>query len=528
MDVWLVAPKCLSEVQSAGPDPVRQVQSGRLDLLFALGTLFTFGGIMNARMIACALLTCELAALSLAGERTERFDKDPGWEGINNRSTEKPRTIKQDFGYSADTANAGGQKGEIGGFVTAAAEPAWYAKKIETKTFDDAFSASGRLIFKDRAGHLLLGLFNSESVNDWRTPNCIAIRMNGRGDVFYAYVEYATSRWRAGGDTPGGFATVRDAKSGKLGLRGFKTGVVHEWSLRYDPKANNGGGSITVTLGGETAVCHISPGHRADGATFNRFGLLPVLKSANGGGEFWLDDLTMDGKADDFSRDPQWEGNNNRRTYQTTNIRPRFDFGFSPTQHAGGQAVGELGGLIFRGDCRYPARMAAYGDRLKELSLEKPLKASGKISLRRGVSDSTVLLGFYHSKDSLEVNKSQDSGIPRCFLGLAVEGPSREGFFAYPMYRVKGDGQGHANGPTRPHILPDGKPHDWALEYDPAAAEGKGRIVVALDGKSSEVILGAGHKTTGARFDRFGLVTTWIDGNGQHVYFDDLTYTFEQ
>ncbi len=30
------------------------------------------------------------------------------------------------------------------------------------------------------------------------------------------------------------------------------------------------------------------------------------------------------------------------------------------------------------------------------------------------------------------------------------------------------------------------------------------------------------------RCDRFGLVTTWIDGHGQHVYFDDLTYTCRQ
>jgi len=29
-------------------------------------------------------------------------------------------------------------------------------------------------------------------------------------------------------------------------------------------------------------------------------------------------------------------------------------------------------------------------------------------------------------------------------------------------------------------------------------------------------------------FNRFGFVTTWIDGNGQHVYFDDLTYTWKQ
>jgi hypothetical protein len=51
---------------------------------------------------------------------------------------------------------------------------------------------------------------------------------------------------------------------------------------------------------------------------------------------------------------------------------------------------------------------------------------------------------------------------------------------------------------------------------------------VTLDGESASLDLGLGHKATGARFDRFGLITTWIDGNGQQVYFDDLTYTCEQ
>ena len=34
------------------------------------------------------------------------------------------------------------------------------------------------------------------------TPNSVALRLYGRGDVFYAFVEYATGRWRAGGDSP--------------------------------------------------------------------------------------------------------------------------------------------------------------------------------------------------------------------------------------------------------------------------------------------------------------------------------------
>ena len=74
----------------------------------------------------------------------------------------------------------------------------------------------------------------------------------------------------------------------------------------------------------------------------------------------------------------------------------------------------------------------------------------------------------------------------------------------------------------------DGKSHDWSLTYDPTAADGRGRMVVTLDGKSVSLDLGAGDRKTGARFDRFGLVTTWIDGNAQRMYFDDLTYTCGQ
>jgi hypothetical protein len=51
---------------------------------------------------------------------------------------------------------------------------------------------------------------------------------------------------------------------------------------------------------------------------------------------------------------------------------------------------------------------------------------------------------------------------------------------------------------------------------------------VTLDGEAVSLDLAPGDKRAGARFDRFGLVTPWIDGNGQHVYFDDLSYTCRQ
>src|SRR5439155_1654760 len=122
-------------------------------------------------------------------------------------------------------------------------------------------------------------------------------------------------------------------------------GAVHRWALDYDPKANAGRGALTARIGEQTAVCNLAEGHRADGATFNRFGLLTVMKSADGGGEVWLDDVNVNGVVEDFSRDPGWEGVGNRRSYVSTNVRPRFDFGWSKTRHAGGQASGELGGL---------------------------------------------------------------------------------------------------------------------------------------------------------------------------------------
>src|SRR5205807_5504273 len=162
----------------------------------------------------------------------------------------------------------------------------------------------------------------------------------------------------------------------------------------------------------------------------------------------------------DLGRDPGWDALHNRRTYTTHIIRPYFDFGYSPTSYAGGKGVGELGGLIFRGDCRFPERMASYADRLGELSLDKPLRASGKVCLKRGVTDSTVLLGFFHSEDSMAANSSQSSGLPKSFLGISTDGPSREGFYFTPVYRVQGDGQGSVK-LGAPRIYSDAASQDW-------------------------------------------------------------------
>src|SRR5438309_7250106 len=114
-------------------------------------------------LCGAAVLVSWGAPWAMAEQRTERFDKDPGREGRNNRATvPEKRTVRQDFGYSR-TANAGGKTGEIGGFVTPAAEPAYYGRKLEKKTFDDALTASGTLLCKGNTFHVLIGFFNADT-----------------------------------------------------------------------------------------------------------------------------------------------------------------------------------------------------------------------------------------------------------------------------------------------------------------------------------------------------------------------------
>ena len=491
------------------------------------------------RIIIAAVTATVTAALFLSaqafgqpGTKTEHFDQDPGWTGINHRSasTRPPVTVRQDFGYSR-TSHAGGDAGEIGGFVTPAAETAYYATPIPTATFNDKLSASGTLACPDGEYHLLLGFFNADTVNEWRTPNTIALRLNGRGEFFYVYPEFLTSKWRIGAlDDPRGKGFGTRDERGREKMQEFPSGgAVHKWSITYDPKGNDGKPILTATIGDRTSVSFPDPKYIADGATFNRFGILSMMKSADTGGEIYIDNLVLNGQPQGFDQDPKWEGRNNRATYESRNVRFHFDFGFTPTQFAGGKARGEIGGVMFRGDCRSADTMASYGDKVGPLTIDKPLKASGKLAFTRGVTDSSAMLGFYHSAKTREVSNRQDSGTPKCFVGFVLEGPSMEGFFLYPVYRMDGDAQGHnarAADPLR--IYPDGKSHDWTLEYDPAAADGRGRITVTLDGKAVHCDLADGHKATGATFDRFGICTSWIDGNSVDAYYDDITYTVSQ
>ncbi len=454
--------------------------------------------------------------------KTETFDANPGWEGRNNRAPDPaPTQIVQDFGFSSSSSHAGGSAGEIGGFITPAGEPAFFGKMMTPASFHDSLSASGLLNVPPGGGHTLIGFFNADTVNEWRTPNSIVLRIYGRGAYFHAYLEYGTGLWRAGGASFGAEAAIPSGAAS------------YPFSLSYDPHGAGGLGIVTATFGSYSTVMTLDSGHQADGAIFNRFGILNVMKSADDPGQIWLDNVTINGEPHPFDSDPGWDQRNNRRTYSSANVRPRFNFGYSPSSNvAGGQNAGEIGGDTFRGDSRVEfngRRMAYYGDRLHEtLSLHQPLHAGGKVGFRRGVSDSTTLIGFFHSTGSLRSSNSQDSATPENFVGAALEGPSSEGFYLYPTYGLDQEGVRPSGGrgtPTPPSIYPDGESRDWTLDYHPDGNGGSGSIIVTLDGQAVTLHLDPGHRQVGAHFDRFGIITTHIDGNGQSVYFDDLTYT---
>src|SRR4051812_29172889 len=72
--------------------------------------------------LAAAMTRTLLAEPAAPGTKSESFDRDPGWEAINNRVVpEKPQTVVQDFGYS-NTSYAGKATGEMGGLVWRASD----------------------------------------------------------------------------------------------------------------------------------------------------------------------------------------------------------------------------------------------------------------------------------------------------------------------------------------------------------------------------------------------------------------------
>lgn len=495
-----------------------------------------------AGSLACMAWSLALAGIGLAAElRSETFDRDPGWDEYNNRiEITDARTAVQDYGYSR-TNFASTLTGEVGGLVTRGSHPTFYAMKVATKTLNDRLSASGTFAVTECHGSAAVA-FGWCSVADrgaaGRPMNALALEFSGEPNGPRLTVRLTAASNRAIGQKVTPFVNDRKKVKGP-GNRDFDAvqagGTRYTWKLDYDPQANGGNGCIHFVVTGngtkkqpwegKPLVIDVPKEVRQAGATFDHFGMLNGLKPGRSM-KVYFGDVTVDGAALDFTKDPRWDEIDNRGSYQEPEEHGSHRFGFSQRTNVAGGAPGEMGGILWRG-----GDYAYYADRIGPLSLNDRLEASGKVTLAAGPADSTVYFGWFNSAD--RENAPVQSGD---FVGIKVGGPSKIGHYFLPSYaptkttpieRVgkRKRPEDVALEPTSGPVLTPEKPYIWKLLYDPEAEGGRGAITATLGDESVTFALKQGDKQRGAKLDRFGLFTAHHGGNFVRIFFDDLTYT---
>jgi hypothetical protein len=359
---------------------------------------------------------------------------------------------------------------------------------------------------------MLFGWFNDKS-RGWRTPNSLAFRIDGNGGKYWVFYEYGTRNWLTGG----GGCFEGDRYQTTKTKPFADDGTVHHWSLGYDPTANHGDGEMVFVLDAKEYRRPLEAGHKADGATFNRFGMFNQQITGDGL-EVYFGDLLVDGKAIDLSESAQWSGLNHQTQYADRALRPLHDFGFSDTNRAGGKTKGEIGGIVWRDE-----RPAYYADKVGKLSLEHRLRATGKLAFTGAGSDSAIYIGWFDAESKRNKSTPEHVEPQKNLLGIIIEGPSRIGHYFRPGYWTSTGAGGAAE--SGPVIRPDGQSHDWSIDYDPDGNGGSGRITVQFDSKKQMLDLGPGQKKSGGTFDRFGILNCQSGGHYVEVYLDDLEYT---
>ena len=168
-------------------------------------------------------------------------------------------------------------------------------------TLEDPLEAS-QVRRHRRRGHGVFSGWFIENSHGWRTPT--RWRSAGWRGKYWVLVEYGTHNWLTGGT-----GCFEGTQYQKTPTKPFPAdGTVHEWALRYLPRAASGRGEVRFVLDGKEYVCPLAPGHKADGATFNRFGVFNHQTSGKGM-EVRFSELVLQGKP--LEQGAQWEGKGN-------------------------------------------------------------------------------------------------------------------------------------------------------------------------------------------------------------------------
>lgn len=227
-----------------------------------------------------------------------------------------------------------------------------------------------------------------------------------------------------------------------------------------------------------------------------------------------------------FAADPGWDGFRNRLTPERPLV-VRQDFGYRATNYARGARAGEIGGHVQRSPSS-----AYYAVPIEPKTLDDRMTASGKLAVRAADSSSGVLVGWFKAPPP-------SWRTPNAF-GFRVDGNGGKFWVFYEYgtskWRTGGggafEGEQYQRTPTPPFPA-DGKTHDWSLDYDPAAGDGRGRITFQIDDRKYQLPMGDGHRDDGATFDHFGIWNVQIPGERIELYVDDLvvdgrTYSFDR
>ncbi len=454
------------------------------------------------------LIVLAFAPLVQAELETDGFDGDPAWDGSNNRIVpDRVAPVAQDFGYDATTASLGGR-------VTRAAKPAYYAAKIEPKTLNDKLAASGTFAISQSGSSsgVFFGWFNANLPEaSGRPPSSIGLELDfEKGGGRLAVRAHSFNNLSAGK-----FVTKYEPYRTKKEHAQMRPtpikndGTRYAWTLDYDPNAAAGNGQVRFTIKsdsttpgdfeGKPVSLDLPEGFREAGATFDRFGLINGTKP---GGMVTLhfDDLRFDGTRQDFSTDPGWIESGSRATYDNAEQVGAHNFGFSAaTSHAGGAAAGEVGGSLW-----HSGKYAYYADRIGPLSADERFEARGRVVLLVGAPDSDMRFGWFTS------TATDDRGP---FIGVNIGGPTRVGHYFRPP------------GAEKAPVLRPGKSYPFSIVYDPTAGDGRGSTTVTLGDDTVAHTFKPGQKPKDVKFDRFGLFNSTAGGQIVKIYFDDLAYT---
>jgi hypothetical protein len=288
----------------------------------------TPGRMMILQLVAIlALANSPAPAADIPGpaHRLESFDRDPKWEGHNNRVVPKePKTVRQNFGHS-DTNVAGNAKGEIGGTIWRSSAPATYADAIAPKTLHDRLSASGSFALTASSGSsgAFFGWFNAHP-SDGGRQNSLGIRFAGEGSGARLTLQLVTAKNQACGTkvTPWIVDKTKPIGAGRkvrpTSIR--NDGTRYTWKLDYDPAGNNGNGQMQFAIRDNRAeqetfedkafTVDLLAGYKDHGTTFDRFGFATSARPGNAM-TIYFDDLDYNGKTQAFAADPGWIGAGN-------------------------------------------------------------------------------------------------------------------------------------------------------------------------------------------------------------------------